>query len=172
MGFLFGLMGSSVTNRTLGPTEGEGNDSIKVNCPSSYPFAKSPRIIRHDAKLSSLPRFWLEGFSSMSFFSPPAAAFKAQALNRVEGFHPDDSSTPSSSTPGNNSSFGDLFSTTTTTSGGGTTTTMSAHQHQQHHGFDLPDPFRKFPSSVKMWPLLRTWNQRRVVDGDALGWPG
>ena len=28
MGFLFGLMGSSVTNRTLGPTEGGGNDSI------------------------------------------------------------------------------------------------------------------------------------------------
>ena len=86
----------------------------------------------------------------MSFFSPPAAAFKAQALNRVEGFHPDDSSAPSSSTPGNNSSFGDLFTTTTTTSGGGTTTTMSAHQHQQHHGFDLPDPFRKFPSSVNV----------------------
>ena len=86
----------------------------------------------------------------MSFFSPPAAAFKAQALNRVEGLHPDDSSTPSSSTPGNNSSFGDLFTTTTTSGGGTTTTTMSAHQHQQHHGFDLPDPFRKFPSSVNV----------------------
>ena len=85
----------------------------------------------------------------MSFFSPPAAAFKAQALNRAEGFHPDDSSTPSSSTPGNNSSFGDMFSTTTT-SGGGTTTTMSGHQRQQHHGSDLPDPFRKFPSSVNV----------------------
>ena len=82
----------------------------------------------------------------MSFFSPLAAAFKAQALNRVEGLHPDDSSTPSSSTPGNNSSFGDLFSTTTT-SGGGTTTTMSAHQHQQHHEFDLADSSRKFPLS-------------------------
>ena len=43
----------------------------------------------------------------------------------------------------------DLF-TTTTTSGGGTTTPMSAHQHQQHHGFDLPDPLRKFPSSVNL----------------------
>ena len=53
----------------------------------------------------------------MSFFSPPAAAFKAQALNGVEGFHADDSSTPTSSTTGNNSSFGDLFSTTTTWGG-------------------------------------------------------
>ena len=81
--------------------------------------------------------------------SPPAVAFKAQALNRLEGIHPDGSSIPSSSTTGNNSSFGDLF-TTTTTSGGGTTTTMSPHHHQQHHGFDLPDPFRKFPSSVSV----------------------
>ena len=24
------------------------------------------------------------------------------------------------------------------------------NQHQQHHGFDLPDPFRKFPSSVNV----------------------
>ena len=116
----------------------------KSTVPHPTPLAKSPRIIRHDAKLSSLFRFWLAGYSSMSFFSPPAAEFEAQALTRVEGFHPDDSSTPSSSTPGNNSSFGDLF-TTTMTSGGGTTTTMSAHQHQQHHGFDLPNPHRKFP---------------------------
>ena len=85
----------------------------------------------------------------MSFFSSPPAAFKAQALNHVEGFHPDDSSTPSSSTTGNNSSFGDLFNTTTT-SGGGTTMTMSAHQDPQHHEPELPYPFRKFPSSVNV----------------------
>ena len=122
----------------------------KSTVPHPTPLATSPRIIRHDAKLSSVPRFWLEGCSTMSF-SPPAAAFKAQALNRVERFHPDDTSTPSSSTPGNNSSFGDLFTTTTMTSGGGTTTTTtSAHQHQQRHGFDVPDPFRKFPSSVNV----------------------
>ena len=78
--------------------------------------------------------------------------FKAQALNRVEGFHPDDSSTPSSSTTtaaANNGPPGDLFSTATP-SGGGTMTTMSAHQHQQHHGFDLPYPFCKFPSSINV----------------------
>jgi hypothetical protein len=27
---------------------------------------------------------------------------------------------------------------------------MSVHQHQQHHGFDLPDPFRNLPSSVNV----------------------
>ena len=37
-----------------------------------------------------------------------------------------------------------------TPSGGGTMTTMSAHQHQQHHGFDLPYPFRKFPLSINV----------------------
>ena len=30
------------------------------------------------------------------------------------------------------------------------TTTTSAHQHQQQHGFDLPDPSRKFPSSANV----------------------
>ena len=92
-----------------------------------------------------------KGYSTMSFFSPPAAALTAQALKPVEGFHPDDSSTPGSSTTttaGNSSPFGDLFSMTMTW--GGTTTTTIAYQHQQHHGFDLPDPFPKFPSSVNV----------------------
>ena len=79
----------------------------------------------------------------MSFFSFPPTPFKAQAFNRVEGFHPDGSSTSGSSTTttaANNGPFGDLFSTTTS-SGGGTMTTMNAHHLQQHRGFTFPIPF-------------------------------
>jgi len=44
---------------------------------------------------------------------------------------------------------------------------MSMHQHHQHHGFDLPDPFHKIPSSVDVANV----EFKRGVDGFTLGWP-
>ena len=106
----------------------------------------------HEHTLASLRFACHKGLLDNVLLLFPSAAFKAQALNRVEGFHPDYSSTPGSSTTtaaANNGPPGDLFSTATP-SGGSTMTTMSAHQHQQHHGFDLPYPFHKFPLSINV----------------------
>lgn len=66
--------------------------------------------------------------------------------------------------------FGDLFNTTTTSGGG--MTTMNAHQHQQHHGFDLPDPFRKFPSSVNVAAAANVEFNDELSMATLLGGPG
>ena len=47
---------------------------------------------------------------------------------------------------------------------------MSAHQHQQHHGFDLPYPFRKFPSSINVAAAVNVEFNNEFVDGYTLGW--
>ena len=58
-------------------------------------------------------------------------------------------------------------------SGGGTTTTMSAHQHQQHHGFDLPHPFRKLPSSMNVAAAANVeFNGELSMATTLLGGPG
>ena len=49
---------------------------------------------------------------------------------------------------------------------------MSAHQHQQHHGFDLPDPFRKFPFSVNVAAAANVEFNDELSMATLLGGPG
>ena len=49
---------------------------------------------------------------------------------------------------------------------------MSAHQHQQHHGFDVLDPFRKFPLSVNVAAAATVEFNDELSMAPPLGGPG
>ena len=85
---------------------------------------------------------------------------------RVEGFHPHDFPLRPAALQAIALHLADDGS------GGGTTMTMSAHQHRQHHGFDLPDPFRKLPSSVNMVVVANVEFNGELPMATLVGGPG
>ena len=49
---------------------------------------------------------------------------------------------------------------------------MNAHQHRQHYGFDLRDPFRKFPSAVNVAAAANVEFNGELSMATLLGGPG